>query len=108
MASRVAAMALAGARPTAHAPGSAANTRSPEWRTQPILNRRGLIARASHRPSCAAEVGAPALDFSDSFQASSALSVLLVWRHGCRRGLSSGIATRSASHPPLRCRSLVN
>jgi len=57
MASRVAAMALAGARPTAHAPGSAANTRSPEWRTQPILNRRGLIARASHRPSCAAEEG---------------------------------------------------
>ncbi|KAG2637754.1 hypothetical protein PVAP13_2NG535700 [Panicum virgatum] len=57
MASRVAAMALAGARPMAHAPGSAANTKSPEWRTQPILNRRGLIARASHRPSCAAEEG---------------------------------------------------
>ncbi|CAN6168458.1 unnamed protein product [Urochloa humidicola] len=58
----VAAMALAGARPTAHAPSSAATTERRWWSSQLSLNRRGrgtrsLIARASHRPSCAAEEG---------------------------------------------------
>ncbi|RLN34668.1 peptidyl-prolyl cis-trans isomerase CYP37, chloroplastic [Panicum miliaceum] len=62
MASRVAAMALAGTHPTAHAPASAANTKRPAWRAQPSLHRRGcgtcgLIAGASHRPSFAAEEG---------------------------------------------------
>ncbi|CAL5072112.1 unnamed protein product [Urochloa decumbens] len=57
MASRVATMALAGTRPTAHAPSSAANTERRWWRSQLSLNRRGLIACASHRPSCAAEEG---------------------------------------------------
>ncbi|RLM84431.1 peptidyl-prolyl cis-trans isomerase CYP37, chloroplastic [Panicum miliaceum] len=60
MASRVAAMALAGARPKAHAPSPTDNTKRPAWRAQPSLNRRGrgtrgLIARASHRPSFGAE-----------------------------------------------------
>ncbi|PUZ72515.1 hypothetical protein GQ55_2G399700 [Panicum hallii var. hallii] len=62
MASRVAAMALAGARPKAHAPSPTDNTKRPAWRAQPSLNRRGrgtrgLIARASHRPSFGAEEG---------------------------------------------------
>ncbi|OEL25980.1 Peptidyl-prolyl cis-trans isomerase CYP37, chloroplastic [Dichanthelium oligosanthes] len=61
MASRVAAMALAGALPTVHAPSSAASTKRRAWRTQLSIHRRGLVARASHRrplhPSCAAEEG---------------------------------------------------
>lgn len=67
MASRVAAMALAGARPTAHGSSSAADAERRAWTAQLSLNRRGtrgLIARASHRPSCASEVGAPELDLS--------------------------------------------
>nr|CAB3504802.1 unnamed protein product [Digitaria exilis] len=68
MASRVAAMALAGARPTAHAPSSAAS--KPRAGRAQLNLRRGsctgrLIPRASHHrpqhPACAAEVRAPEL-----------------------------------------------
>ncbi|KAL6656778.1 hypothetical protein ACP70R_004558 [Stipagrostis hirtigluma subsp. patula] len=60
MASRVAAMALAGARPTAHAPAPAADSDCRACRTRLGLRRRGargLVSRAaSHRhPSFAAE-----------------------------------------------------